>query len=260
MINYKAIEQLEWLWSLIDIKLLTIFAAAFTIYFGIQKISKKIAISYSISTNRLYGTHIPAVIITNKRDNAVAISSINMEIAGKGVLKIIKFDSPLLLKNYDSLKVELPKFSRLYKGNVLIELGHFDKLYFHIITTSGEEIQCITESHITTSDITNQLAIDKVSLNGVVLTDRMSYIFFYKNDDGDKHCIVDYSHFIDGDNPFHFNVLKSDALDDFYHIFIDVGYHHRFKNYMLFKISSSLTSSLVLNKGMVEKRLSELKN
>ncbi len=52
MINYKAIEQLEWLWSLIDIKLLTILAAAFTIYFGIQKISKKVAASYSFSSNR----------------------------------------------------------------------------------------------------------------------------------------------------------------------------------------------------------------
>ncbi|KAA1148837.1 MULTISPECIES: hypothetical protein [Citrobacter] len=260
MINYKAIEQLEWLWSLIDIKLLTILAAAFTIYFGIQKISKKVAASYSFSSNRLYDTHIPAVILTNKRDNAIAISSINLEIEGKGNLNAIKFDSPLLLKSYESLKIELPKFSRLYKGNELVKLDPFGKIYFHIVTTSGKEIKCDTESAITRQNINKQINAHNVKLNGIVLTDRMSYVFLYKNDDSEKYCVIDKSLVINGDNHFHFNVLERDTLNDFYNIFIEYGYHQRFKNYMLFKINNSLESSLVLNKGMVETKLCELKN
>lgn len=260
MINYKAMEQLDWLWSLIDIKLLTIFAAAFTIYFGIQKISKKVAVSYSMSSNRLYDTHIPAIILTNKRDNAIAIASIDMEIEGKGFLKVIKFEIPLLLKSYESLNVELPKFSRLYKGNQLIKLDPFERLHFHIVTTSGKEIKCVTESSITLPNTNNQITTQNVTFNNIVLTDRMSYIFFYKNDDSEKHCVIDKSLFINGDNPFHFNLLEGDTLEDFYTIFINFGYHQRFKNYMLFKIDNSLTRSLILNKGMVEKKLTEINN
>ncbi|HHG8819040.1 TPA: hypothetical protein ACPYVC_004978, partial [Escherichia coli] len=105
MINSEAIEQLMWLWSLFDIKFLSILAAAFTIYFGVQKISKKVTVSYSTDVSRIYDMHISTIILNNKRDNAIAISSINMEVEGKGILQVIKFDSPLLLKNYDSLKV-----------------------------------------------------------------------------------------------------------------------------------------------------------
>lgn len=260
MINYKAIEQLEWLWSLFDIKLLTFIAAAFTIYFGIQKISKKVAASYSFSSSRIYETHIPAVILTNKRDNAIAISSINLEIEDKGYLNIKNFESPLLLKGYESLKIELPKFSGLYKGSELVKLDPFERVHFHIVTTSGKEIKCDTESALITKDINNKITSRKVTLNDIVLTDRMSYILFYKNDEGEKHCVFDNSLFINSDNPFHFNVLESDTLDDFYKIFIEYGYHYAFKSYMLFKIGDSLESSLILNKGMVEKKLRELKN
>lgn len=72
--------------------------------------------------------------------------------------------------------------------------------------------------------------------------------------------MIDKSLVINGDNHFHFNVLERDTLNDFYNIFIEYGYHQRFKNYMLFKINNSLESSLVLNKGMVETKLCELKN
>lgn len=47
MINSEAIEQLMWLWSLFDIKFLSILAAAFTIYFGVQKYQKGDSVVFS---------------------------------------------------------------------------------------------------------------------------------------------------------------------------------------------------------------------
>lgn len=247
-----------WLWSLFDIKFLSIFAAGFTIYFGVQKISKKVTVSYSANVSKIYDMHISTIILTNKRDNAIAISSINMEVEGKGILQVIKFDSPLLLKNYDSLKVELPKFSSLYNNDGVVKLDISDKFHFYIITTSGDEIKCISENKHVAPNMKNKIIPDIIKFNGIVLTNRMSYIFFYANDNGEKYCIIDASLSINGDNPFHFHVLKEDKLRDFSSILIGYGYHQRFKSYALFKIDNHLAPSLVLNKSMIENNIIEL--
>ncbi|EPV6522919.1 TPA: hypothetical protein ACG04C_004535 [Escherichia coli] len=258
MINSEAIEQLMWLWSLFDIKFLSILAAAFTIYFGVQKISKKVTVSYSANASRIYDMHISTIILNNKRDNAIAISSINMEVEGKGILQVIKFDSPLLLKNYDSLKVEPPKFSSLYNNDGVVKLDISDKFHFYIITTSGDEIKCISENKYVAPNMENKIATDIRKFNGIILTNRMSYIFFYANDNGEKYCIIDVSLFINGDNPFHFNFLKEDELRDFSSILISYGYHQQFKSYALFKIDNHLAPSLVLNKSMIENNIIEM--
>lgn len=121
--------------------------------------------------------HISTIILTNKRDNAIAISSINMEVEGKGILQVIKFDSPLLLKNYDSLKVELPKFSSLYNNDGIVKLDISDKFHFYIITTSGDEIKCISENKHVALNMKNKIIPDIIKFNDIVLTNRMSYIF-----------------------------------------------------------------------------------
>lgn len=93
------------------------------------------------------------------------------------ILQVIKFDSPLLLKNYDSLKVEPPKFSSLYNNDGVVKLDISDKFHFYIITTSGDEIKCISENKYVAPNMENKIATDIRKFNGIVLTNRMSYIF-----------------------------------------------------------------------------------
>lgn len=255
MINYKVIEHLTWLWSFFDIKLLTFIAAGFTIFFGYQKISKKVAASFGLSSNRIYDTHIPAVVLSNKRDNTLSISSISIRIGFKGLLNLKKFDTPLILKGYDAVKVDLPLFSKLFKGADEIVIDIMDEITFYIYTTSGTRITCITESSNYLENIRDNIAKQNVILNNIVLTDRMKYIFFYKKNGSEKHVIIDKTNFFNDDNPFHFNMIPDFNKETFTEALIRFGYHRTFENYMLFEIDDKLQSKFILNKQHVQNEL-----
>lgn len=259
MINHKVIEHLAWLWSIFDIKLLTFIAAGFTVFFGYQKISKKVAASFSLSSNRIYNTHIPAVVLSNKRDNTLSISSISMRIGCKGVMHIKKFETPLILKGYDSVRVELPLNSKLFKGEKEINIEIFDVITFYLITTSGAEITCITESSISIDNIEDKIVPYSTTLNGIVLSERMKYIFFYKKNGIEKHVIIDQTNFFNDNNPFHFNWLQDLDKATFTRIMTDFGYHQSFDNYMLFEIDQNLKQHHILNKQGIQDYLDKQK-
>lgn len=259
MYNPKVIEHLlllwsffEWLWSLFDIKLLTFFAAGFTIYFGYQKTSKKVCISYSISSSRIYDPHIPAIIISNKRDNSISISSIEMDINEKGKLTLVEFATPTILKGYESQKIDIPKYSNLRLHGQLYKLGILDDISFNLITTGGHKINCEIESNLTLP-APNMITKAVYNLNEIILTSRMMYIFFYKLASQEKHCIIDIGNFFNEENPFHFNYLANINDNILIDIMLNYGYHERFENYMCFKIDENLTSHLAFNKTQVEK-------
>lgn len=258
MLNHKVIDQLLWLWSLFDIKLLSFIAAGFTIYFGYHKISRKICVSYSANSSRIYDLHIPEVILSNKRDNTITISYVFMEIEGKGTLQLIKFESPLLLKGYDTQKIALPKYSALHGAVGDVEINIMDKLYFYLVTISGERITCENEGAYHTQDMSKVISSHVIMLNGIVLTNKMSYVFFYKADAVEKYCIIDAGFVLNGDNPFWFNQFPTWSEEDFRDALMKFGYHDKFTDYMLFRISERLESQFVYNKNDVENFLNSL--
>lgn len=258
MYNPKVIEHLlllwtffEWLWSLFDIKLLTFFAAGFTIYFGYQKISKKVCISYSISGSRLYDPHIPAIIISNKRDNSLSISRIDIDINKKGKLTLVDLETPILLKGYETQKIDISKYSYLHLHGELFKLELINNISFTLITTSGYKINCEIESNVTQPE-ENTITKIVTELNDIILTTNMMYIFFYKIDSQEKHCIIDTGNFFNEDNPFHFNYLKDISDEILIELIVKYGYHERFDSYMCFRIHDNLKTEMVFNKHQVE--------
>lgn len=257
MINQKVLNALAWMYSIFDIKLLTLIAAGFTIYFGYQKISRRISVSYSVNHSVLYDAHITNLVVSNKRDNTVVVSSINLEIGNKGGFKLIKFDEPLVLKGYESCLVDVPMYSGIYDENGLVAIEFNDRLRFTIITMSGNMIECLVESPLNPSDFDGQLYKHTSTFNNIVLTNKMSHIFSYF-ENGQKErvdVIFDKHGFIPENSPFKYNKFQSLSVDSFRDFLVHEGYHDYFTNYALFKVDDELSTELILNKSMVNSYL-----
>ncbi|WP_198298930.1 hypothetical protein [Dickeya dianthicola] len=255
MINQNVIDRLVWLYSIFDIKLLTVIATGFTIYFGYQKITKKICVSYSISSGKLYDSHLTNFVISNKRDNSIVIFSINMKIGNKGSIELIKFEEPLVLKGYDAKLVNVPEYSDIYDQNGPISIDIFERLSFSVITRSGDVISCDVESPLTLKSLEDRLYKRTHTFNNIVLTSKMGFIFTYRIKDKVIDVIIDKHGFIPGYTPFTFNMFPEMSEEFFANFLISNGYHAFYDNYTLVKVQENLSTELVLNKSMIQNKV-----
>ncbi|MCK8585986.1 hypothetical protein LNQ51_14025 [Yersinia ruckeri] len=255
MINQNAIDGLLWLYSIFDIKLLTVIATGFTIYFGYQKVTKKICVSYSISSGKLYDSHVTNFVISNKRDNSIVISSINMKIGNKGSIELIKFDEPIVLKGYDAKLIDVPKYSNLYDQNGPISIETFERLSFSVITMSGEIISCDVENSLTLKSLEDRLHKRVRTFNNIVLTSKMGFIFTYRIKDKVTDVIIDNHGGITGYTPFAYNMFPEMSGEFFGDFLISNGYHSFYDDYALFKVKDNLNIELVLSKSIMQNKI-----
>lgn len=255
MINKNVIDGLLWIYAIFDIKLLTVIATGFTIYFGYQKVTKKIYVSYSISRGVLYDSHVTNFVISNKRDNTIIISSIDIKIGNKGIVELIKFEEPLILKSYDARLINIPKYSDIYDHNGPVSIDIFERLSFSVITRSGDVIDCDVESPLTLNSLEHRLTKSVQIFNDVVLTRKMGFIFTYHINDKVTDVIFDKNGFIPGCTPFEYNSFTDMSEHKFERFLISNGYHSFYDDYALFKVKDNLNVELVLNKSMVQNKI-----
>jgi hypothetical protein len=251
MLNQKVLDMLSWAYSFFDIKLLTFIATGFAIYFGYQKVSNKICVSFSIGSDKLYETHVGNLVISNKRDNTIAISSIMMDIGNKGRLQLVKFEEPLVLKSYDTQLIDVPKYSRLYDGITPVHIGVLEKLDFSITTMSGKVISCRIESPTSIKSLEGRIHKRVSKFNDIVLTDKMRFVFSYFVGGESINIIFDKHGFIPGSTPFRYNSFPDMTIESFRDFLIQGGYHDHFTNYALYEIDDKLQAEMVLSKSMV---------
>lgn len=251
MINQKVTDMLLWVYAIFDVKILTLIAAGFAIYFGYQKITRKICVSYRVSGNQLYVMHIENLVFSNKRDNSIVISSIRLRIGEKGNFTLVEFDKPAVLKAYDVLSVDVPKYSGIYDGGGNVFIEPYDNLVFYIITTAGKVIECTLESHGTLYGSEERLYKKTSKFRDIVLTDRMAYIFTYYLDGKLGNTIIDNHGRVFGDRPFSHNSFPLLSVESFRDFLIASGVHDILTNYELYKVNASLITDKILNKRMV---------
>jgi len=254
MFNKEVIEKITWLYSIFDIKLLTFIAAGFTIYFGYQKTTKKICVSYSLTSGALYDTHLTNFVISNKRDNVIIVSSIYMKIGDKGSIEIINFPEPLVLKGYEAKLIDIPQYSSIKGSNGPVSIEFDDRLSFSVVTIAGDIVVCEVESPVTSKNLDGRLSKRIIKFNNIILTRNMGFIFTYNINGNVKNVIFDKHGFIEGYTPFSYNMFKGLSADSFGEFLISNGYHELYDDYSLYKILDNLDTSLVLSKASMHKK------
>lgn len=255
MINQKVIDGLVWLYSIFDIKLLTVIATGFTIYFGYQKVTRRVCVSFSISGSKLYDRHVTNLVISNKRDNCIVISSVELSIGGKGGFELVKFHEPLVLKGYEAKLIDVPRYSEVSDSNGPVSIDFFGGLFFSVVTISGDVISCDVESPLNTKIFDGRLCKRTVTFNDIVLTNRMGYIFTYSVKGNVRDVIIDKYGFISGSTPFRYNMFNNLSKDSFRDFLIGEGYHDFYDDYALYEVQDNLQTELVLSKATVSVKI-----
>lgn len=259
--NPDVINIFSWIYSLFDIRFVSLIAALFAIYFAYQKLQVKICISCNMCTNRLYGTHISDVVISNKRDNVTSITLLQLELPGKGEFSLIKLSPPLVLKGYESHALDVPKYSRLYNGYGEVKIEDFEIPSFKVITIDGKVIDCELQSHNTVTDTEDMITVQSNKFNGIVLTDMMAFIFSYKFKGEEKNTIVDRLGIFHADNPFPFDRTNNPIVETIKNLMINSEYHDFLDNYMLFSVDEhTLSVDLIFSKRMIQNDIENKKD
>src|SRR5690606_36622723 len=80
------------------------------IYFGYLRFGHKIGASHSFSMNRTEAAGIREVVLTNLKDRSTPIFGL-YAVQGNVVIPLIEFENPLVLKSFESMKIEVPPVS-----------------------------------------------------------------------------------------------------------------------------------------------------
>lgn len=262
MINQKVITDITWLFSIFQANPFVIIGSFFTIYFAIQKMTTKVGASFALNNDRLYGTHINDIIFTNKRDKAITISSIVAKLNHDNKITLMKLESPELIKAYETVKIEIPHYSKLYSRNGEVKLNVMDDIKINITTTTGKIIYCDTDNYVNFDPNNPPIAVHTVKYEDIVLTENFAYIFTYMINNQTKNLCIDKGNFFHRDNPFPINSFGGIEINEqtFSAALINYGIHDSLDKYVLVEVTSNLKTNFLLNKATVEKTRQKILN
>lgn len=252
MLNEKVINSLTWVYSLFDIKLLTVMAAGLTIYFGLQKITKKVSVYYVTSSDEFCSDYISTLVLTNRRDNTIVITETGMEFVGRGGCSIIKHSPPIALKPYDSHTIELEPHSSIYdcKEKKHSEMEGF--IRFYLIDTAGKKHHCTTECPIHEFGFP-RYHIYRSYVGDILLTNKIAFIFQYKIRENHYCCAISKRGIVSENNPFGSFSFQGNANDilALRGALISEGLHEKFDNYAFYQLDEQLELVKIYNKKNV---------
>lgn len=175
-------------------------------YFAYFKVGHKVGETHSFRFNRTQAFGISEVILTNLKDRSTPIFAL-YAIKGEVLVQLIKFDNPIVLKSFDSIKVEIPPVSEYYLDGELYEFSSatmgdvvHTQIYYSTISKFKKCMPLYAPTGLPTSfwrrhalkiatPMTN-------SFNGRVYSSNVIYIIEYKTRDGADFAFVDASGFI----------------------------------------------------------------
>lgn len=84
--------------------------ALLAIYFGHLRFGYKVGEHHTFNSTRFVATGISRVTLTNLKDRSTPIFAL-YAVQGDVLIHLIKFDSPIVLKSFESVKIDIPRVS-----------------------------------------------------------------------------------------------------------------------------------------------------
>lgn len=110
-------------------------------YFGFLKYGHKVGASHRFSANRIHAEGISSVVLTNLKDRSTPIFGL-YAVQGNVVVELVKFDMPLVLKSFDSVKVDIPPVSEYFVDGKRFKFAPSDKPTAIYFSTMGKMMKC----------------------------------------------------------------------------------------------------------------------
>lgn len=262
MINQDVFDKLIWLFSLFKTYQLTIITSSIAIYFAIMKLTNKIGISYSIGGDIVYGQNVSNIVIFNKRDKVCLIDEITL--THNNLTFILKsFDTPLMIKPYESTSIEPDIVSRWYDANgkkVDFRIDVLGALFFRVNLSGGKKVDCEIIGRVHPTD-SSYMRKSTVNLNGLILSEYMKHVLTVIKNGESYNVIFLHNGFIENSHILgNFNgILANDnTTSGIKNIIVNHKLHQKWDNYYLYEIDKNLSSRETLRKYDVMRELGEI--
>lgn len=163
------------------VTILTILAAGYTIYLGIQKTGLKVKAAFSIVSEKSYEPRISNVVLQNKKDLPVCIYRVLAIFDDKNYLELKIFDHPLVLKPHEAVTVITDPYSRLTLDNDIHEPSFFSANIKIAIELLDKVYVCESRKYKESSlkDL-KQIGKSVSRFNGIVYNEHVKYILVYE--------------------------------------------------------------------------------
>lgn len=197
-----------------------IVATLFSFYFSWQKIGKSVSAMYSININRLSEVRVNDIILSNNKNSPITVYSILADIDGDVFIEVEKFDSPIILKSLETLKISTTPVSYWDSELVKEKLMSLDKKITLYLVTNTSIIKCKTMKHKNIAYAMNEqfknlkfIAKGIKIFNGMTYTLKHKYAFIYQENNLQRTVLVDKNGFM-SDSIRGYNALPKDMLAD----------------------------------------------
>lgn len=222
--------------------LLVVFATIIGLYITFKKFGYSVSVTYKESYQRLSGSRITDIVITNHRDRPVNIFSVIAIFDKEIALTLQEFNPPLILKPYETLALETAPYSSLSINGDLFEP---DLSFAEIqIETIDKLVKCKTRKKPKLHQ-NFRLATKKIrKFNGFVHRESYKYVLVYRINGNLKTTFIDNSGMFVNDWDFEFNKIKPAnnneiVADEIFIILKKYGLDKIFENYALYRIASN---------------------
>ncbi len=225
--------------SSLVILLLPIIGTVLGIYFYIQKLTKKVVVSYTVSMQFFSAKYISNLLITNKRDNTLSIWSVYATIHKDIKIELDKFSTPLILKPYETIAISLPKFSAVTVGSDEYEPDYsFDstKIYIDI---GSELLLCHAEEKKNLLNAYRQASTHTFRFGEHIYNQDVAFILAYYFEGRTYTAFIDEKGFIGNEwdfTPNHFGSrqVSKEAIEE---LLMKNGYDKLFSNFLCYKVN-----------------------
>lgn len=179
--------------------------AMIAIYFAFLKFGHKIGESHTFSHNRTHASGVSEVILTNLKDRSTPVFAL-YAVHGSVVITLIRFDNPVVLKSFDSIKIAIPPVSEYlvdgkpFDFTAMADRGFINtRIYFSTIGKLKECLPLSPPSRLPASLMQGRQVATVVQnkFNGRVYSSNVIYIIEYKINEKWSDAFVDATGFID---------------------------------------------------------------
>ncbi len=162
--------------------------ALIAIYFCFIKVGHKVGESHNFHFNKTHAAGIGHVVLTNMKDRSTPVFAL-YAVQGQVAIPLIKFDDPVVLKSFESIKIDIPPVSEYWFNGKPFDFtrkpggGHIDvEIYY---STIGKFKKCVPLSAPSPVAFIKRhnLALVTISsqlFNGRVYSPNVIYIIEYK--------------------------------------------------------------------------------
>lgn len=196
--------------------------AILAVYFGHLRFGYKVGAHHTFTTRRFVAPGISQVTLTNLKDRSTPIFSLHA-VQGDVVIELIRFESPLVLKSFESVKVDIPQVSEYRVDGepyqFLPEFGSDSGLTKIYYSTIGKVRLCkrfapprVDAKRLECGRALKPAFIIKDTFNGRTYGPSVIYMVGYKTEGVWKDAFVDVAGYIDW--KMQQNVIPAAALAD----------------------------------------------